>query len=242
MNFDSLKDLELAGVQWELKDAPNNAAADNIRPNTAQTNTDAATAATHTAHATGQTIYAPTMPPVAADAAQIAVANANDTNSLFAAIAEFNHPLKMFAKNVVPPHLGNNDLIILVITDTPSSDDDNSGQILSGTDGELFDKMISAIGLGRADIAICPLVFWRTPGGRTPTDEELNLTRPFVNKFVELSQSKIILTLGALAARRLAADDCRLFSIPHPRDIQANSDLRKPAWDTLQNLLKVLKK
>ena len=56
--------------------------------------------------------------------------------------------------------------------------------------------MINAIGMSRENVFVMPMLFWRTPGGRTPTNEELALARPFVNRALELIQPRAILTLG----------------------------------------------
>jgi len=117
------------------------------------------------------------------------------------AIGRFvSHPLYQSAKNTVPPHIGGTRLC--VVTDMPSLADDASGIILSGADGELFDKMIGAIGLSRADITIVPLVFWRPAGGRCPTAEELAAARPLVDRII--AGAPKVLAMGKLAAAEIA--------------------------------------
>ena len=67
-----------------------------------------------------------------------------------------------------------------------------------------MDKMLSAIGLSREVVSIVPMVFWRTPGGRSPSRSELDLARPFVDRVIELLHPRVILTLGTLPATELA--------------------------------------
>jgi len=246
MGIDLLRDLALAGVKWELDDTPksverkvknvnNNAKAQSaapLRPTLCTLNS--------------APISVPASAPIGFNTAETAIAGINDIDSLCNIIKDFNHPLKMFAKNTVLPQIGDKIQMIgdrlLVITDSPSSDDDETGKILSGAAGELFDKMISAIGLSRENITICPLVFWRTPGGRTPTDEELEIARPFVSRLIELLQPMAILTLGTLAAQQLKTNDYRLttISIPHPNYLMLKPDSKKATWEELQKLEKIL--
>ncbi|MCL1892054.1 MAG: uracil-DNA glycosylase [Alphaproteobacteria bacterium] len=238
MGIQSLRDLDLAGVKWELSEhrAQNT---DNKGPAIERP------AKTKSSAISGNSVTVPPHPPTNANSAARDAANAankaEDMDALHAAIAEFPHPLKMFAKNTVLPQTGEK---LLILTDAPSSDDEESGRILSGAPGELFYKMMGAIGLSRDAAAICPVVFWRPPGGRTPTDEELAIAEPFVNRAIELTAPRAILTLGTLAAKQLAISNYQLaiFSIPHPNYLLLKPDAKRAAWEELQKLLKVLEK
>ena len=232
MGIESLRYLGLAGVKWELNDAPN-IRMDEISSNqTARDESDKIIATAPVAVPAAAPVNANSAAANATKAATAAV----DVKALYDAIAAFSHPLKMFAKNTVPPHFSRDNL--LVITDAPSSDDEESGRILSGAPGELFDKMLEAINLSRDNIAICPLVFWRPPGGRTPTDEELAIARPFVLRMIELSQPRAILTLGTLAAGQSLAISRQslVVSIPHPNYLLLKPDSKRAAWEELQKL------
>jgi DNA polymerase len=235
MGIDSLRDLELAGVKWELSDAPKapqHIPAQSLQNSPCNANYETRASAAHSA--------VPAQAPVNAGSAESAAAGAGDFDSLCAAIKAFPHPLKMFAKNTVPPCRGGG---LLVITDAPSSDDDDTGRILSGAAGELFDKMLLAIGLERKSVAICPLVFWRAPGGRTPSDEELAIARPFVKRLIAILQPNAILTLGTVAANSAPLcehESVPVISIPHPNYLILKPDSKKAAWEELQKLLKIL--
>ncbi len=224
MGFDSLQDLDLAGVKWELLGEIQQKTKEKNIKNKPQKISDS----------DSKIAPSPIAPIDSADAKEL-VEKAANLSQLYDAIIQFNHPLKMFAKNTILPKQGQN---LLVITDAPSSDDDESGQILSGKAGELFDKMLGAINLTRDDISICPLVFWRTPGGRTLTEEELLLARPFVDKFIELINPIAVLTLGPLAKEAGIMDET--FSIPHPNYLLLKPEAKKAAWEELQKLLKSL--
>jgi len=190
MNLAVLKSLTLAGVEWELSEK---SPVKNIELR--RTKTKGLAKEAH--------IPRSTRPPMSHQEILAEGQRLATEDNIPTAIQNFlSHPLYHSAKNTVLPHMGGNKLC--VITDMPSLSDDASGEILSGGDGELFDKMLAAIGLSRADITIMPLVFWRTAGGRTPTDEELTAARPFVDKIIEQVNASKILTLGKLAAEKIA--------------------------------------
>ncbi|MBR2510686.1 MAG: uracil-DNA glycosylase [Alphaproteobacteria bacterium] len=143
----------------------------------------------------------------------------------------------------------------MILTDIPSSDDDESGKILSGGIGELLDKMIGAIGLSRENVSIVPMIFWRTPGGRTPTKQELELARPFVDKAIELINPKVIVTLGTLPATEMAninlakqhgeiidlENGIKMIPIFHPNYLMLKPAAKKDAWVALQKVQNILK-
>lgn len=225
MKFDLLRDLELAGVKWELSNSSVQKTL-NKKENIEQNKNNSMESIAPVA-------------PISMPMAHESACHANDFSELCTEISEFNHPLKMFAKSTILPTMGGK---LLILTDTPSSDDDESGEILSGAAGALLEKMLGAIGLERNLVSICPLVFWRAPGGRTPTDEELSLTSPFVDKFIELSAPRAILTLGSLAKKYQLKNnlEIQIFSIPSPEFMILKPDSKKVAWDELQKLLKSL--
>jgi DNA polymerase len=226
MKFNLLHDLNLAGVKWELSNSvyPKNK---EFKKENCEQNTN-----------TIKNIITQ-ISPISLTTSQEVVCKVTNFSELCNAITEFNHPLKMFAKNTILPTIGKR---LLILTDAPSSDDDESGQILSGMSGELLNKMLIAIGLEKNLVSICPLIFWRTPGGRTPNDEELSLTSPFIDKFIELAMPKAVLTLGALSAKYQFKNNfgVQIFSIPSLDFMILKPDSKKIAWEELQKLLKSL--
>lgn len=243
MGVKSLHYLNLCGVKWELSETQ--VTTDPIKTQDT-TNTNTKTDA--------QVSVIPVSAPISIDYATSAAQNAGDLATLATAIEQFNHPLKQFVKNTAMPHLADN-TELLIITDAPSADDDDNGAILTGAAGELMDKMLGAIGMTRANVSIVPLIFWRTPGGRSPAREELDLGRPFVNRAIDLLRPRVILTLGILTAAeivnaKLPKDHGTLFEtangtpvlpIYHPNYLMLKVDAKKDAWEALQKLQKLLK-
>ncbi|MDW2995080.1 MAG: uracil-DNA glycosylase [Alphaproteobacteria bacterium] len=246
MPYNSLKDLVQAGVKWELDDVAF-INSDNTQKSTSKSN---------------ETPASPTssvVPPIAPvqtiplDTVKSMAMRPTDIKSLLRMIGEFNHPLRGSATNTVLPHIGQGR--VLVLTDIPSSDDDARGEIMSGAHGDLLDKMIGAIGLTRDMVSISPMLFWRTPGGRTPTQQEIDLSRPFVDKIIELLNPRVILTLGTLPATEIAGinlakshgeildsqNGIKIIPIFHPNYLTLKPAAKKDAWVALQKVQNILK-
>ncbi len=245
-----MQDLALAGVKWELSE---------MAFGQIQADIDSGAVvvpAGRTRVVTSSVV--PPIEPVAAVSVETAEAMAMrpaNTDALVRMILEFNHPLRSGGTNVVMPNIAKKPNGLMVITDVPSNEDDACGHILTGKTGDLFNKMLAAIGMGRDTVTIAPLIFWRTPGGRTPTKQELDLARPFLTRIIELTEPKIILTLGTLAASEIAGvdlmhhhgesvvleNDIRVFPIYHPNYLILKPSAKQPVWDVLQNVEKLLK-
>lgn len=246
MDVISLRELDLAGVKWELCENP-------CTSEKSDPQNQAKTPASNSASAVPPSIV-PAAAPVAVDTARDLAAHASDLDTLCSAILDFDHPLKQFVQNVVAPHITPG-AQLLILTDIPSSDDDINGRILTNGSGALMDKMLNAIGLSRESVSIVPLIFWRTPGGRSPAREELDLARPFVDRAIELLAPQAILTLGTLTAAeimgaKLPKEHGKLFhteqGIPvipiyHPNYLMLKPDAKRDVWQALQDLQKTLK-
>ena len=98
---------------------------------------------------------------------------------------------------------GNINSEILIVDGTPESDEDKEGKPFVGAKGELFEKMLKAINLKREDVFIVNSIPWRPPGNRYPTNEEINICRPFVFNLISLLDPKIILCMGEVATNQI---------------------------------------
>ena len=92
---------------------------------------------------------------------------------------------------------------LMLIGEAPGKDEDIQGEPFVGRAGQLLDRMLAAIGLTEADVYITNLVFWRPPGNRTPSPEEVQVCQPFVERQIELLSPKILVFLGNAAAKQL---------------------------------------
>ena len=248
MYCEELKDLVLCGVQWEINETPNVPTYEKEKPQ-------------NVGGADTRGIKTMIVPPVApSQTISLSTATAmasrpNDIESLCRMIGEFNHPLRRTATNVVLPHIAPNSNGVMILTDMPSADDDETGKILSGTAGDMIDKMLSAIELSRDAVSIVPVLFWRTPGGRTPTNDEIALSKPFVERIIEIIKPTVIITLGTLPAAEFGnvllsknhgvpvdtAYGAKIIPIYHPNYLALKPSAKRDVWNVLQNLQNLLK-
>ena len=257
-----IRDLKLAGVAWELDDIPMTLreAARKIAT-AAPTKNDVDASGVQNANGTmprrTATMIVPPIAPIQTMSVETATAMAarpGDIPSMLRMVAEFNHPLRACATNVVLPHIAQNPNGLVIVTDIPGSDDDATGRIMSGAAGELMDKMIAAIGMSRDNVSILPLLFWRTPGGCTPTEDEMNLSRPFVQRILEMLHPRVILTFGTIAAMQIAGvtlprahgvavekDGIKIMPIYHPNYLLLKPSAKRDAWNALQIVQNMLK-
>jgi DNA polymerase len=93
---------------------------------------------------------------------------------------------------------------VLFIGEAPGRDEDRIGKPFVGRAGQLLDKMMASIGLSRtANAYITNVINWRPPDNRDPSPEEAAQCLPFLRRHVELAEPKLIILLGAVAARHV---------------------------------------
>ena len=75
---------------------------------------------------------------------------------------------------------------LMLIGEAPGRDEDLEGKPFVGPAGSWLDKMLAAIQLSERDAHITNVVYSRPPGNRTPTPQEAQACRPFLERQVEL--------------------------------------------------------
>ncbi len=88
---------------------------------------------------------------------------------------------------------------IMIIGEAPGNHEDLQGIPFCGDSGKLLNEMFKAIGFKRENLYITNTLFWRPPGNRRPTEDELAMCRPFVEKHIALMKPKLIVLMGATA-------------------------------------------
>ena len=92
---------------------------------------------------------------------------------------------------------------LMLIGEAPGRDEDLTGKPFVGRAGQLLDRMLTAIALDEGDVHITNIVYWRPPGNRTPTPQEAEICRPFMERQIELVAPDIVLLLGGAAANQM---------------------------------------
>ena len=142
---------------------------------------------------------------------------------------------------------------IMVIGEGPGGQEDKVGLPFVGKAGQLLDKMLAAIELDRtSNCFISNVNYWRPPANRNPDADELAVCRPFVDRMVDLSQPKIIIATGGVAAKALLATktgimklrgsehqfragshECLLIPIFHPAYLLRRPEDKSRTWRDL---------
>ena len=110
--------------------------------------------------------------------------------------------LKRTAKNLCFAR-GSEQARIMMIGEAPGRDEDLQGKPFVGRAGQLLDRMLAAIGLSEEHVYITNTVYWRPPGNRTPTPEEVESCAPFLARQIELLSPSVLVLLGGAAAKTI---------------------------------------
>ena len=95
------------------------------------------------------------------------------------------------------------DCKILIVDGTPDDSEDKEGKPFFNEKGELLEKMLKAIDLKREIVFLSKSIPWRPPGNRYPTNDEINICKPFIFKLIDLVNPIIILCIGEVATNQI---------------------------------------
>jgi uracil-DNA glycosylase len=101
--------------------------------------------------------------------------------------------------------VGNPGAELMFVGEGPGADEDAQGEPFVGRAGQLLNNMIKAMGLRREDVYIANVVKCRPPGNRTPERDECDTCSPFLMRQIAVIKPKVIVALGAVAAKNLLA-------------------------------------
>jgi DNA polymerase len=136
-------------------------------------------------------------------AARAAAASAQTLDALRDILAGFaGCNLRQTAKTLAFAD-GNPEARVMLIGEAPGREEDDAGVPFVGRSGQLLDRMLKAIGLGRNDVYIANVVPWRPPGNRTPTPQETEICKPFIARQIALARPDLVVLLGAAPAAAL---------------------------------------
>lgn len=169
--------------------------------------------------------------------------------------------LKKMATNTVFCD-GNSNSKIMVIGEAPGNHEDLQGIPFCGDSGKVLDDMFRAINLTRQEnLYITNVIFWRPPGNRRPTEEELAICRPFVERHIELMNPEVLVLVGATSmsavlgitepvsnirgkfmdfAPKFLSQKIKTFTIFHPSYLMRQPMKKKVAWQDMLALEKFL--
>ena len=146
---------------------------------------------------------------------------------------------------------GNEEADIMFVGEGPGYYEDVQGRPFVGKAGQLLDKMIEAINYKRSDVYIANVVKCRPPENRNPMEDECSACLDYLRWQVKLIHPKIIVCLGAVAAKNLIDSNLsiskqrgnfvkkgNIYFIPtfHPSYLLRNESAKKDVWKDLKEV------
>ena len=92
---------------------------------------------------------------------------------------------------------------LMLVGEAPGEQEDLQGKPFVGRAGQLLSRFLNLYGINRDRVYITNVVKCRPPNNRNPEPDEIAACYPFLKKQIELISPKVILCLGAFAARTI---------------------------------------
>jgi len=133
--------------------------------------------------------------------------------------------------------VGNPSAELMFVGEGPGADEDAQGEPFVGRAGQLLNNMIKAMGIERQQVYIANIVKCRPPGNRTPERDECATCSPFLMRQIAVVKPKVIVALGAVAAKTLLAMSASMMQLRgrfydfRPAGIRSNDRSNDPDWD-----------
>ena len=105
------------------------------------------------------------------------------------------------------PGVGNPAATWMFVGEAPGAEEDRRGEPFVGRAGQLLTNMLAAMGMKREDVFIANVLKCRPPNNRNPQADEVDQCKAYLHRQIGLIQPKIIVALGAFAARELLDSD-----------------------------------
>ena len=156
---------------------------------------------------------------------------------------------------------------LMFIGEGPGADEDAQGLPFVGRAGQLLNNMIRRWACKREQVYIANIVKCRPPGNRTPERDECDTCSPFLMRQIQVIRPKVIVALGATAAKNLlgvndsmasmrgrfydfspprtSTDtgehlECKLAVTYHPAFLLRDPRQKKETWKDLQMVMRYL--
>ncbi len=183
-----------------------------------------------------------------------AAQSARTLDDLRAAMANYDHcALKKGARNMVFAD-GIPGARVMLVGEAPGRDEDRAGKPFVGAAGQLLDKMLAAINMGRdradAPVYITNVLPWRPPQNRDPKPDEIAMMKPFLLRHIELAAPEVLVVVGNWSCQtllgkrgitRLRGEWTQAAGLPalpmfHPAYLLRSPEFKREAWADLLSL------
>jgi len=151
--------------------------------------------------------------------------------------------------------VGNPDAELMFVGEAPGRDEDAQGIPFVGRAGQLLNKIIESIGQSRESVYIANVIKCRPPQNRNPEPDEVATCEPFLFGQVDAIQPRVIVALGAFAARTLTRTDTPIsrmrgrefeyrgaMLVPtfHPAYLLRNPGSKREVWEDMKKVRALL--
>lgn len=92
---------------------------------------------------------------------------------------------------------------LMMIGEAPGVEEDRQGRPFVGPSGRLLDTMLATIGIDRSRAYLTNVVYWRPPGNRSPSSDEIAACLPYLERQIELVAPRVLVSVGGVAAKLL---------------------------------------
>ena len=238
-------------LEWQIELGATEAICDAPLDRYALPATLAAPMAAAPAAVTGSAAAAPSAEVDPVEVAETAARSAQTLEELHAALAAFEHcPLKRGARNLVFSD-GKPGAPVMIIGEAPGREEDRAGRPFVGRAGQLLDRMLEAIDMGRArddaPVYITNVLPWRPPQNRDPNPQEIAMLRPFLLRHIALAKPEVLVVMGNISAQALLGKrgitrlrgvwsevgDLPALPMFHPAYLLRNPAAKREAWADL---------
>jgi uracil-DNA glycosylase family 4 len=144
---------------------------------------------------------------------------------------------------------------LMFVGEGPGADEDIQGIPFVGRAGQLLTRIIESIRLTRDEVYIANVIKCRPPGNRTPEPDEVETCEPFLLRQIASIQPRVIVALGAVAARSLLKTNepishlrGRVYKfgftlvVPtfHPAFLLRSPDRKRDVWEDMKKVRALL--
>jgi len=153
------------------------------------------------------------------------------------------------------PGEGAPDVSVMFVGEGPGAEEDRTGRPFVGAAGQYLDKWLKSIALERSQCYIANCVKCRPPQNREPHPEEIAACLPYLERQILAVRPRLICCLGRIAAQTLLGTTSSLGALRgkvhqrngiavvvtyHPSAVLRDQSLRKPVWEDLKLLQRLL--
>lgn len=145
---------------------------------------------------------------------------------------------------------------VVFVGEGPGEEEDRQGLPFVGPAGQLLDRMILAMKLGRDEVYVCNIVKCRPPKNRKPEPDEMARCMPFLAEQLSIIEPRVIVALGATAVQGLLGTTEGITRIRgqwklwrgkvpvmptfHPAYLLRTPQAKRDVWRDLQEVLRHL--